>query len=162
MGYGQFMPSSFKRFAVDFDGDGRRDLWDVTDAIGSVANYFREHGWRTGDAVTVSALARGREPQLLKADYTTRYSLEDLARSGVTPSGALAGAGEVSLLRLDAVGGYDYWLGLPNFYVITRYNHSTYYAMAVHQLAEALRARHERLYGPVRSARREGPPGPAM
>ncbi len=162
MGYGQFMPSSFQRFAVDFDGNGHRDLWDVNDAIGSVANYFREHGWRPDEAVTVPAVARGPEPRLMKADYTTRYSVEDLARSGVTPTGALSGAGEVSLLRLDAVGGYDYWLGLPNFYVITRYNHSTYYAMAVHQLAQAVRARYDRLYGTVRSARREGPPGPAM
>lgn len=78
----------------------------------------------------------------MKADYTTRYSAEDLARSGVTPTGALSGAGEVSLLRLDAVGGYDYWLGLPNFYVITRYNHSTYYAMAVHQLGQAIKQRY--------------------
>ncbi|MCU0934762.1 MAG: lytic murein transglycosylase B [Gammaproteobacteria bacterium] len=162
MGYGQFMPSSFQRFAVDFDGNGHRDLWDVNDAIGSVANYFREHGWRPDEAVTVPAVARGPEPRLMKADYTTRYSVEDLARSGVTPTGTLSGAGEVSLLRLDAVGGYDYWLGLPNFYVITRYNHSTYYAMAVHQLAQAVRARYDRLYGTVRSARREGPPGPAM
>jgi len=162
MGLGQFMPSSFQRFAVDFDGDGRRDLWGPADAIGSVAHYFREHGWRMGEAVAVPALARRPEAAQLKADYTTRYPLGELSFRGVTPASPLAGVEEASLLRLDAAGGYEYWLGLPNFYVITRYNHSTYYAMAVHQLAEALRERHDRLFGPVRSARGEGPPGPAM
>lgn len=162
MGLGQFMPSSFHRFAVDFDGDGRRDLWGSADAIGSVAHYFREHGWRMGEAVAVPALARRPEAAQLKADYTTRYALGELSLQGVTPASPLAGVEEASLLRLDAAGGYEYWLGLPNFYVITRYNHSTHYAMAVHQLAEALRERHDRLFGPVRSARGEGPPGPAM
>ena len=162
MGLGQFMPSSFHRFAVDFDGDGRRDLWGSADAIGSVAHYFREHGWRMGEAVAVPALARRPEAAQLKADYTTRYALGELSLQGVTPASPLAGVEEASLLRLDAAGGYEYWLGLPNFYVITRYNHSTHYAMAVHQLAEALRERHDHLFGPVRSARGEGPPGPAM
>ena len=162
MGLGQFMPSSFQRFAVDFDGDGRRDLWGPADAIGSVAHYFREHGWRMGEAVAVPALARRPQAAQLKADYTTRYALGELSLQGVTPASPLAGVEEASLLRLDAAGGYEYWLCLPNFYVITRYNHSTYYAMAVHQLAEALRERHDRLFGPVRSARGEGPPGPAM
>ena len=81
----------------------------------------------------------------LKADYTTSYSLGTLARHGVSTRVPLREKGEVSLLRLDARGGYEYWLGLHNFYVITRYNHSTYYAMAVHQLAQAIRTRHERM-----------------
>jgi len=144
MGLGQFMPSSFQRFAVDFDGDGRRDLWNPVDAVGSVANYFSQHGWRTGEPVAVPAVARGREPQVMKADYTTRYRIDELAGSGVTASVPLDGQGEVSLLRLDAVGGYEYWLGLGNFYVITRYNQSVYYAMAVHQLSEEIRSRYER------------------
>jgi membrane-bound lytic murein transglycosylase B len=141
MGLGQFMPSSFHRFAVDFDGDGRRDLWNPVDAIGSVANYFKEQGWRSGEPVAVSAQARGSAPRALQADYRTRYDLDTLAGNGVTTRHELDGAQEVSLLRLDALGGYEYWLGLHNFYVITRYNHSTYYAMAVYQLARAV---HER------------------
>lgn len=144
MGLGQFMPSSFHRFAVDFDGDGRRDLWNPVDAIGSVANYLSEHGWQEGEAVAVAAVARGRAPHALKADYTTRYELEALARNGVTTRIPLDASGEVSLLRLDGTRGYEYWVGLRNFYVITRYNHSTYYAMAVHQLAQAVRERRER------------------
>ena len=144
MGLGQFMPSSFHRFAVDFDGDGRRDLWNPADAIGSVANYLREHGWQAGEAVAVAAVARGQAPHALKADYTTRYELDALARNGVTTRVPLDASGEVSLLRLDGTSGYEYWLGLGNFYVITRYNHSSYYAMAVHQLARAVRERRER------------------
>ncbi len=153
MGLGQFMPSSFGRFAVDFDGDGRRDLWDPEDAIGSVANYLHGQGWRAGEGVAVRADTRGGAARALKADYTTSYSLSALARLGVTSRIPLDGRREVSLLRLDARGGYQYWLGLHNFYVITRYNHSTYYAMAVHQLADALR---KRRHGSNILTRREG------
>lgn len=141
MGYGQFMPSSFHRFAVDFNDDGKRDLWNAQDAIGSVANYFKGHEWRSGETVAIPASARGTTPRTLKADYTTRYRVEELAREGVTSLRPLDDDANVSLLRLDAVGGYEYWLGLHNFYVITRYNHSTYYAMSVHQLAQQLRSR---------------------
>lgn len=142
MGLGQFMPSSFQRYAVDFTGDGHRDLWHPADAIGSVANYFKSHGWRTGESVAVPAEVRpGASAGALKTGFDTRYSVRELAARGIVPAGSLGGIGSVSLLRLDARGGYEYWLGLANFYVITRYNHSTYYAMAVHQLAQAIRAR---------------------
>jgi membrane-bound lytic murein transglycosylase B len=144
MGLGQFMPSSFLRYAVDFDGDGRRDLWNPVDAIGSVANYFSEHGWRHAQPVVIPALARSEAAHLLEAGLTTSYRPERLAEHGVSPRVPLDGQGEVSLLRLDGAGGYEYWLGLPNFYVITRYNQSTYYAMSVHQLAQAVHARRER------------------
>lgn len=153
MGLGQFMPSSFRNFAVDFDGDGRRDLWNPVDAIGSVANYFREHGWRQGQPVVIPAVARGSEPHVLETGFSTRYRVDGLAQKGVSARAALDGHGEVSLLRLDAAGGYEYWLGLPNFYAITRYNHSTYYAMSVHQLAEAVRARRDREERPVLTLR---------
>ncbi|MGA7978646.1 MAG: lytic murein transglycosylase B [Chromatiaceae bacterium] len=140
MGLGQFMPSSFHRFAVDFDGDGKRDLWDPVDAIGSVANYFAAYGWQSGELVAVPADVSGSAPHAMKADFSTSYSMDALRVQGITSS--LTSGRDVSLLRLDARGGYEYWLGLKNFYVITRYNHSTYYAMAVHQLAQAIRARH--------------------
>jgi membrane-bound lytic murein transglycosylase B len=141
MGLGQFMPSSFHKWAVDFDGDGRRNLWEPVDAIGSVANYFAEHGWRPDEPVTVRARAAGTPPAAMKTGYDTSYSLDGLSRQGIVPASTLEGYGRVSLIKLDAKGGYEYWLGLPNFYVITRYNHSSYYAMAVHQLALAVRAR---------------------
>ncbi len=144
MGLGQFMPSSFHRYAVDLSGDGHRDLWNPADAIGSVANYFKEQGWRAGEPVAVRArVAPGSSAGSLKSGFDTRYGVKDLAGRGIVPTGSLGGASQVSLLQLDAQGGYDYWLGLPNFYVITRYNHSTYYAMAVHQLAQAIRTRRD-------------------
>ena len=159
MGLGQFMPSSFHGYAVDFDGDGLRDLWNPVDAIGSVANYFSGHGWRSGEPVAVTASARSQRARAMEAGYTSRYSPATLAREGVLSSIPLDDGREVSLLRLDTVSGPEYWIGLHNFYVITRYNHSTYYAMAVHQLAEALRQRTGQPAGPVLSdARRDAVP----
>jgi membrane-bound lytic murein transglycosylase B len=149
MGLGQFMPSSFHKWAVDFDGNGRRDLWNPVDAIGSVANYFASHGWSSGEPVTVRARVNGSAARHMKTGYDTSYSLDALSRDGIVPAASPGGHGNVSLLRLDAAGAYEYWLGLPNFYVITRYNHSTYYAMAVHQLAQAIRARYRPTVGPV-------------
>jgi membrane-bound lytic murein transglycosylase B len=141
MGLCQFMPSSFREHAVDFTGDGHRNLWDSEDAIGSVANYFKHHGWRTGEAVVVRARVEdGANAGVMKAGFDTRYSVRDLSARGIYPAASAGDAGQVSLLQLDTAGGYEYWLGLTNFYVITRYNHSTYYAMAVHQLARAIRA----------------------
>lgn len=135
MGYGQFMPSSFKGYAVDFNGDGHINLWDPVDAIGSVANYFKAHGWETGGQVAVPA--RGQAPALANG-FNTRYALATLAAAGLSPAAALGDHQEASLLRLDIGSQYQYWYGLPNFYVITRYNHSTHYAMAVWQLGEAV------------------------
>ncbi len=143
MGYGQFMPSSFHRWAVDFDGNGRRDLWNPVDAIGSVANYFAAHGWQKGAPVVVPAKVQGTRVSALKTGYDTRYSLEELQRYGIQPSQPLAVTEGLRLIRLDAAGGYEYWLGLNNFYVITRYNHSSYYAMVVHQLAQRIRKRYQ-------------------
>jgi membrane-bound lytic murein transglycosylase B len=142
MGMGQFMPSSFHQWAVDFDGSGRRDLWSPVDAIGSVANYFADHGWRSGERVVVRAQVTGPAARAMDSGFDTSYDLDALSRLGVVPTAPLSRGQKVSLLQLDAKGGYEYWLGLPNFYVITRYNHSTHYAMAVHQLAEALRSGH--------------------
>lgn len=149
MGLGQFMPSSWHDYAVDFDGDGRRDLWDPDDAIGSVGNYFAEHGWRSGAAVAVPARGGGGLPWSTETGFKSRYSVADLRAKGLQPAVALPDQRRVSLLRLDAAGGLEYWVGFENFYVITRYNNSTYYAMTVHQLAQALRAR-------------RGPPGPTL
>ncbi|EAA5307106.1 murein transglycosylase B [Salmonella enterica subsp. enterica] len=135
MGYGQFMPSSYKEYAVDFNGDGHINLWDPVDAIGSVANYFKAHGWVKGDTVAVPA--NGQAPGLANG-FKTKYSLSQLAAAGLTPQQSLGNHQEASLLRLDIGTGYQYWYGLPNFYTITRYNHSTHYAMAVWQLGQAV------------------------
>ncbi|QHM74937.1 Membrane-bound lytic murein transglycosylase B [Mixta theicola] len=135
MGYGQFMPSSEKRYAVDFNGDGHINLWDPVDAIGSVANYFKQHGWQAGETVAVPA--SGQAPGL-ENGFKTRYSLASLAAAGLRPQVPINGNPQVSLLRFDMGKSYQYWYGLPNFYVITRYNHSNHYAMAVWQLGEAV------------------------
>ncbi len=135
MGYGQFMPSSYKQYAVDFSGDGHINLWDPVDTIGSVANYFKAHGWVKGDQVAV--MANGQAPGLPNG-FKTRYSISQLAAAGLTPQQPLGNHQQASLLRLDVGTGYQYWYGLPNFYTITRYNHSTHYAMAVWQLGQAV------------------------
>lgn len=135
MGYGQFMPSSYKQYAVDFSGDGHINLWDPIDAIGSVANYFKAHGWVKGDQVAV--MANGQAPGLPNG-FKTKYSISQLAAAGLTPQQPLGNHQQASLLRLDVGTGYQYWYCLPNFYTITRYNHSTHYAMAVWQLGQAV------------------------
>lgn len=135
MGYGQFMPSSYKQYAVDFSGDGHINLWDPVDAIGSVANYLKAHGWVKGDQVAV--MANGQAPGLPNG-FKTKYSISQLAAAGLTPQQPLGNHQQASLLRLDVGTGYQYWYGLPNFYTITRYNHSTHYAMAVWQLGQAV------------------------
>lgn len=136
MGYGQFMPSAFRNHAIDFNNDGHIDLWDPVDAIGSVANYFKAHGWQRGRKVAV--IAEGQAPSL-DTGFSTKYSVAALAKLGLKPKSSLDGHNKVSLLRLDMGDSYQYWYGLSNFYVITRYNHSTHYAMAVLQLGLAVK-----------------------
>lgn len=146
MGYGQFIASSYRHYAVDFDGDGRRDLLhNPVDAIGSVANYFRQHGWRTGEPVASLARrlgeqARALEPLLsspTRPQKPTRSILE-LKQAGLLPDADLPADSAATATRFLGKDGPEYWIGLQNFYVITRYNHSPLYAMAVYQLSEAL------------------------
>ena len=140
MGLGQFMPGSFLKWAVDHNGDGRRDLWHPEDAIGCIANYFHQHGWHTGEAVVVPALTQGVVG--LQAGYDKQYSLSELSAVGVHPEGQVPPGQKPSLLLLRGNSGDQYWLGLNNFFVITRYNHSTHYAMAVHELGQAIKRRY--------------------
>jgi membrane-bound lytic murein transglycosylase B len=143
MGLGQFMPTSYLKWAVDLDGDGRKDLWDPEDAIGSVGNYFAAHGWRSGQPVVTTAAATGARASTLDAGLDTRYSLAALASNDIRPALQSAPQDDLRLLRLSAHSGDEYWLGYHNFSVITRYNKSTYYAMAVHQLAQAVKQRYQ-------------------
>ncbi|WP_222909607.1 lytic murein transglycosylase B [Pseudomonas sp. DNDY-54] len=142
MGLPQFMPSSFRAYAVDFDEDGHIDIWkNPVDAIGSAANYFKQHGW-TADAPVVAratvkgerhveGLTEGLEPVKNAAE------LRELGWSWQTET-PVADDTAVTAFRLDGADGDEFWVGLPNFYVITRYNRSVMYAMAVHQLAGQL------------------------
>jgi len=141
MGYGQFMPGSFQSFAVDFDGDGRRDLWrNPRDAIGSVANYFKKNGWRTGEPVAVPAQVSGnRYPGLVSRQLSQpKTRVADLQAQGVTPTEPVSGSQPAMLLEYVGRNGPEYWLGFDNFYVITRYNRSQLYALAVYQLSQAI------------------------
>jgi membrane-bound lytic murein transglycosylase B len=139
MGLGQFMPSSFLKWAIDFNGDGRRDLWNPEDAIGSVANYFAQHGWQPGQPVTTPLSPKGAIA--LEPGIEPRYSLAALQQAGLQPASPCSSEGPLCLLQLRHQTYDQYLIGHPNFYTITRYNHSTYYAMAVHELAQTIKRR---------------------
>ncbi|MDZ7783754.1 MAG: lytic murein transglycosylase B [Halioglobus sp.] len=146
MGYGQFMPSSYRSYAVDFDDDGVIDIWDnPVDAIGSVANYFKRHGWRPGEPVVFAAQARESVPGEIfvssRADLKPAYTVAELAAHGVTASADIAPDAPATAMRFELEDGHQYWLGLHNFYVITRYNHSAMYAMSVYQLSRRIAER---------------------
>ncbi|MNF29414.1 Membrane-bound lytic murein transglycosylase B precursor [compost metagenome] len=140
MGLPQFMPSSFRAYAVDFDGDGHINIWtNPVDAIGSVASYFKRHGWLPGEPVVSVATVEGEQvEQGLSAGLDPQLNVDQLRRLGWTSNDALDGEMPVTAFRLEGAQGDEYWLGLPNFFVITRYNRSVMYAMAVNQLAESL------------------------
>lgn len=141
-GQTQFIPSTYQRLAVDFDGDGRRDLVKSTaDAIGSVANYYKSHGWRAGAAIAVPTEVDPRGANaLVGMGIRPRIKVGDLKQLGVTPSGPVDDGAAAAVFMVQAQDGPRYWLGLTNFHVITRYNPSVNYALAVHELAQALRA----------------------
>ena len=143
LGYGQFMPSSYIRFAVDFNSDGKRDLWDAEDAIGSIANYFARNGWDSSiPKVAVRAKYRGSRFRRLKTGYKTKYSLYRLKkRYHIYPRERFHPHGAVSLIKLPRATYDELWLGSPNFRVITTYNHSAYYGMAVYKLGELVDSR---------------------
>jgi len=142
MGYGQFIPSSYRSYAVDFDGDGQRDIWTNTrDAIGSVANYFARHGWEPGgEVVRQVAVAGNAADPVANQSLELKYTVGELRSLGVQAEGLEADR-RAALFRMELEDGAEYWLGLNNFYVITRYNRSRLYALAVHQLAQAIRDR---------------------
>jgi membrane-bound lytic murein transglycosylase B len=147
MGKPQFIPSSYRAYAVDFDGDGRRDLWDTNaDVIGSVANYLKGHGWRPGEPVAFLAEPSSGVPVGLeiaeKSPVAPNTTAGDLRAAGVAWRETLQPDDPATLIRLDGIQD-EYWVGLDNFYAITRYNHSNLYAMAVHLLSEEIRARYE-------------------
>ncbi|MDJ0904927.1 MAG: lytic murein transglycosylase B [Woeseiaceae bacterium] len=140
MGRPQFMPSSFRAYAVDSTGDGKRDIWNNwKDVAGSIANYFNAHGWRTGEEVTVQATIGGRwsgpfPKNILKAEDT----VGSLSEMGVMFSTMKGNEAAAQLLTLEGDDGDEHWVGFHNFFVITRYNRSVMYALAVHQLGQEI------------------------
>jgi len=144
MGQPQFIPSSYRHYAVDFDGDNRRDLWSSdADVIGSVANYFARHGWKAGAPITAQVTG-------VTADHSSLITLENtkpkppntkistLKQAGIEIAANFNDDLQASLMQFTASKGDEHWVGLHNFYVITRYNHSNLYAMAVYQLSQEI------------------------
>ncbi len=145
LGIPQFLPSSIRNWGVDFDGDGQVDLAGSTiDAIGSVANFLASHGWETGSPIAASASVTGeRFAELVNAGILPRFLPAEMSAYGVSPA---ADAPQLPCALIDLVtpsGATEYWLGYRNFYVITRYNRSSFYAMTVYALSQELKAEHE-------------------
>lgn len=141
MGMPQFIASSYRHYAVDFDDDGRRDLWDSpADVIGSVAAYLGQHGWMRGQPIAERVRpADGGYRELVGQGLRPSVSADDLRRVGLSVAPPAGVAERVAVFELDGADGPEVWVGWPNFYAITRYNHSALYALAVHQLAERIR-----------------------
>ncbi|WEN15126.1 lytic murein transglycosylase B [Rhodanobacter sp. AS-Z3] len=149
-GWGQFMPTSIRDFAVDADHDGHIDLQNsLPDIFASVANYFVQHGWVTGGPVAARAQPDAAATPLVVKDTKPQWPLEQLEAWGYAPLQPLSPAESTSLQTLEGPNGPEYWFTFQNFYVITRYNRSPLYAMAVNQLAQAIADG----AGPMESAR---------
>jgi len=143
MGYPQFMPSSFRHLAKDFEHDGKRDIWqNPRDAIASVANYFEKNGWQRGEKVAMKANATGMQYKaFLSKDLKLNVTVGQLSHSGVTLPENVPIATKAKLVALQNENNEELWLGFHNFYVITRYNHSPLYAMAAYQLSQEIKQR---------------------
>jgi membrane-bound lytic murein transglycosylase B len=146
MGYGQFMPSSYQNYAVNFDGEGKKDIWNNTsDAIGSVANYFKQHGWLLDQPVIVPAilskalLAEGDIP-FNRRKLKPKITLKAFSKKGISSKLSQQNPEmKAAIIMLEEKSGPSYYLGFNNFYVISRYNHSHMYSMAVNLLSQDLR-----------------------
>lgn len=147
MGWGQFISSSYRHYAIDFDGDGIRDLLNnPVDAIGSVANYFKRNGWQTGEPIAFPAKISDNTDinKLISKSLKFKHHWQELQTQGVKLADGNQVPSEhekVKLLEFKQKSAKEYWVGLHNFYVITRYNHSPLYAMAVYQLSQNIKAR---------------------
>ncbi|UXI67999.1 lytic murein transglycosylase B [Tahibacter amnicola] len=141
MGWGQFMPTSIAKYAQDYDGDGRIDLWNsVPDILASVANYFQSFGWEDAGIVAVRVEPAAGAREITPANSEPVYPLEQLSAWGYATTLDLDPQRPATLLKLEAEAGTEYWVTFKNFHVITRYNKSPLYAMAVMQLAESIAA----------------------
>jgi membrane-bound lytic murein transglycosylase B len=149
LGWGQFIPSSYRHYAVDFDADGQRNLFQSPiDAIGSVANYFKQHRWQTGGSVARQAAVSGKKyQQFITNDLKPKYSWAELRSAGVNMltdnaeiNTSVADDDRFALLSFAEVDHQEFWLTEHNFYVISRYNHSPLYAMAVFQFSQQLKS----------------------
>jgi len=146
MGYGQFIPSSYRHYGIDFSNDRKIDLINnPVDAIGSVANYFKAHGWKTGQPVTSPAHLQAPNTSetslgtFLGKNLKPRFTIKEIKEAGLIPNVNYPPDTKAMVMTLEGANGKEYWVGLKNFYVITRYNHSRLYAMAVYQLSNEIK-----------------------
>ena len=143
VGIGQFIPSSYRHYAVDGNGDGKRNLWDTHDALASVANYLKRNAWRPGAPVAAQLPATLKvanpDSKLFNAQAKPSLTKQKAAAAGIT--GFSSAEEAFSLYALPHDGARQYWITYHNFYVITRYNHSYKYAMVIHQLSREIKRR---------------------
>ena len=144
MGIPQFISSSFRNFAIDFDEDGKIDIWiNPVDAIGSVGNYFKEHGWQAGKRIAIPAQVTSDSYLAALTDSLEPHlKIDELAEFGISAELRPDDSAEIKFLEYELKDGQEFWLGFDNFYVITRYNHSALYAMAVFQLSNEIRTKY--------------------
>lgn len=143
MGMPQFMPSSYRKWAVDYDRDGQRNIWgSVPDVAASVANYMKAHGWQSGGRIMVPVSLAETTPQLLaliEEKTALNHTVAQLRQMGVVPLEAVADNERAVLFRLEtAPGQFDYYIGLNNFYAVWQYNHSRLYVSAVRDIANGI------------------------
>ncbi len=139
IGLGQFMPSNFKKLALDFDNDGKVNLNDPDDAIGSIAHYLKKSGWKKGQEIAIPIFFFGERYTEKKTGYRHKYSRKELTK--LRPKRVTRYKGPIYLIKLERDNHDELWYGTKNFFAITRYNHSNYYAMSVHQLAQKIMGR---------------------
>ncbi|TNF91872.1 MAG: lytic murein transglycosylase B [Gammaproteobacteria bacterium] len=145
VGKPQFISSSYRNYAIDFDGDGKRDLLNNTaDAIGSVANYFSRHGWKPGEAITIRAKYKGNKA-FPDFGMKPKKSVSQLSSHGLFPAQPVVSSALAAPIALEQEEHKEYWFGLHNFYVITRYNHSNLYAMAVYELSQLVKQQRDQI-----------------
>jgi len=147
IGLGQFMPSNYKTFVVDFNKDGHKQMNNHSDAIGSIAHYFQRHHWKKGQPVATRVSYPGTHYNSHRTGYKYKYNRASL--KGIEPKEPFNYHGKVHLIKLKRYNYDELWYGTHNFYVITRYNHSSYYAMMIHQLAQELKKGYKQKYGKV-------------
>ncbi|MDI9817576.1 MULTISPECIES: lytic murein transglycosylase B [unclassified Legionella] len=143
IGMPQFMPSSYRYYAADFAGNAKKDLVNDNEAvIASVANYFRKHGWATNEGIAQPARVEGNHYKNINTAYkSATYQWQQLKAAGIKPlTASIHAPSKIGLIELNTQDGQEYWLAYPNFYVITRYNSSPQYAMAVYLLSQQLKS----------------------
>lgn len=143
MGYPQFISSTYKHYAVDFNDNGKRDLFSsMDDAIGSIGHYFKSHGWQPNGLIALPATVKGEKYKSIiasKGNPKPNHSLQNMLPLGIHTQAKADPQHPFAFIALEGKNGPEYWLGSQNFYVITRYNHSDHYAMAVYNLSQEIK-----------------------